>query len=68
MNEYVIHYSVPGGMHAGFEYYQAVPEDTMQNLNYSKTKLTMPVLTLGEDITNTKVMSFCLFIYIVWRN
>ena len=33
-------------MRAGFEYYQAVLEDTMQNLNYSKTKLTMPVLTL----------------------
>ena len=34
-------------MHAGFEYYRAIPEDTMQNLNYSKTKLTMPVLALG---------------------
>ena len=34
-------------MRAGFEYYRAVPEDTMQNLNYSKTKLTMPVLAMG---------------------
>ncbi len=33
-------------MRAGFEYYRAVPEDTIQNLNYSKTKLTMPVLAL----------------------
>jgi pimeloyl-ACP methyl ester carboxylesterase len=47
INEYASHYSAPGGMHAGFEYYRAIPEDTSQNLNYSKTKLTMPVLALG---------------------
>jgi pimeloyl-ACP methyl ester carboxylesterase len=34
-------------MRAGFEYYRAIPEDTIQNLNCSKTKLTMPVLALG---------------------
>ena len=47
VDEYVSRYSAPGAMRAGFEYYRAVPEDTMQNLNYSKTKLTMPVLALG---------------------
>jgi pimeloyl-ACP methyl ester carboxylesterase len=47
IDEYVSKYSAPGGMRAGFEYYQAIPEDTIQNLNYSKTKLTMPVLALG---------------------
>ena len=36
----------PGGMHARFEYYRAIPQDAMQNKNYSKTNLTMPVLTL----------------------
>jgi pimeloyl-ACP methyl ester carboxylesterase len=46
INEYVSHYSVPGGMRAGFEYYRAIPQDAMQNQNYSKTNLTMPVLTL----------------------
>ena len=46
VNEYVSHYSVPGGMRAGFEYYRAIPQDAMQNQNYSKTNLTMPVLTL----------------------
>jgi pimeloyl-ACP methyl ester carboxylesterase len=46
MNEYVSHYSVPGGMRAGFEYYRAIPEDAMQNQNYSKANLTLPVLTL----------------------
>jgi pimeloyl-ACP methyl ester carboxylesterase len=32
---------------AGFEYYRALPQDAIQNLNYSKTKLAMPVLALG---------------------
>ena len=47
INEYVSHYSAPGGMRAGFEYYRAFPQDAIQNLNYSKTKLTMQVLALG---------------------
>jgi pimeloyl-ACP methyl ester carboxylesterase len=47
INEYVSHYSSPGGMRAGFEYYRAIPQDAIQNENYSKTNLTMPVLALG---------------------
>src|SRR5215217_76417 len=47
IDEYVSHYSAPGGMRAGFEYYRAFPQDAIQNMNYSKTKLTMPVLALG---------------------
>jgi hypothetical protein len=35
------------GMHAGFEYYRAFPEDVIQIQNYLKTKLTMSVLALG---------------------
>jgi pimeloyl-ACP methyl ester carboxylesterase len=46
IDEYVSKYSAPGGMRAGFEYYRAIPQDAMQNQNYSKTNLTMPVLTL----------------------
>ena len=46
INEYVSKYSAPGGMRAGFEYYRALPQDAIQNMNYSKTNLTMPVLTL----------------------
>jgi len=34
-------------MRAGFEYYRAFPQDAIENMNYSKTKLTMPVLALG---------------------
>jgi YVTN family beta-propeller protein len=47
INEFVSHYSAPGGMRAGFEYYRAVPQDAIENQNYSKTKLTMPVLAVG---------------------
>ena len=47
INEYVRHYASPGGLRAGFEYYRAFPEDATQNQNYSKTKLTMPVLAIG---------------------
>jgi pimeloyl-ACP methyl ester carboxylesterase len=47
INEYVSHYSAPGGMRAGFEHYRAFSQDAIQNQNYSKTKLTMPVLALG---------------------
>ena len=43
IDEYVSHYSAPGGMRAGFEYYRAVPEDIKQNEEYSKVKLPMPV-------------------------
>ncbi len=47
INEYVSHYSAPGGSLAGFKYYRAFPQDAIQNMNYSKTKLTMPVLAMG---------------------
>jgi pimeloyl-ACP methyl ester carboxylesterase len=42
INEFVSHYSVPGAMRAGFEYYRAFPQDAIEDQNYSKTKLTMP--------------------------
>jgi pimeloyl-ACP methyl ester carboxylesterase len=50
IDEYVRHYSAPGGMRAGFEYYRAFPIDAEQNKELSKTKLEMPVLALGGDI------------------
>jgi hypothetical protein len=31
----------------GFEYYRAFPQDAIQNQNYSRTKLTMPVMAVG---------------------
>ena len=47
IDEYVSHYSAPGGMRAGFEYYRALFDDVKQNKEYSKVKLPMPVLALG---------------------
>jgi pimeloyl-ACP methyl ester carboxylesterase len=47
IDEYVSHYSAPGGMRAGFNHFRAFPEDAIQNEHYSKTKLTMPVLAFG---------------------
>jgi pimeloyl-ACP methyl ester carboxylesterase len=53
INEYVSKYSAPGGMRAGFEHYRAMPQDAIQNQNYSKTNLTMPVLALGAGYIPT---------------
>jgi pimeloyl-ACP methyl ester carboxylesterase len=49
INEFVNHYSAPGGMRAGFAYYKAFPQDAVENQNYSKTKLSMPVLALAAS-------------------
>ena len=49
IDEYVSHYSAPGGMRAGFEYYRAFPENIKQNIELSKIKLPMPVLALGGE-------------------
>ena len=49
IDEYVSHYSAPGGMRAGFEYYRALPINVEQTKEYSKVKLPMPVLVLGGE-------------------
>ena len=49
IDEYVSHYSAPGGMRAGFEYYRALLDDVKQNVESSKIKLPMPVLALGGE-------------------
>ena len=52
IDEFVSHYSAPGGMRAGFEYYRAFPIDAKENkeLLAQEGKLQMPVLALGGDI------------------
>jgi pimeloyl-ACP methyl ester carboxylesterase len=49
VDEYVRAYSAPGGMRAGFEYFRAFLGDARQNKEYSKLKLSMPVLALGGE-------------------
>ncbi len=51
IDEYLRTYSSPEALHAGFEYYRAFPEDARQNKEYSKTKLQMPVLALGGEMS-----------------
>jgi pimeloyl-ACP methyl ester carboxylesterase len=36
-------------MHAGFEYYRAVPQDIEDNLQFAQTKLKMPMLFVVGD-------------------
>lgn len=47
---YANHASSPDGLHAGFEYFRAFPQDAEQNKESTKSKITMPVLVLGGDI------------------
>ena len=44
---YAREYGMPGAMRAGFEYYRAFPQDVRDNREFSKQKLTMPVLGIG---------------------
>ena len=50
IDEYVSHYSAPGGMRVGFEYYRALLDDVKQNIESSKIKLPMPVLLWVENV------------------
>jgi pimeloyl-ACP methyl ester carboxylesterase len=52
IDEFVSHYSAPGGMRAGFEYYRAFPIDAKENKESlaKEGKLQVPVLALGGDI------------------
>jgi pimeloyl-ACP methyl ester carboxylesterase len=51
IDRYVMSYSAPGGMRAGFEYYRAFPITEEQNKEHSKVKLMMPVLALSGTYT-----------------
>ena len=46
-DRYVEAYTRAGAMNRGFAYYRAAAESTKQNMEFGKTKLTMPVLALG---------------------
>jgi pimeloyl-ACP methyl ester carboxylesterase len=49
IDKYVSHYSAPGGMRAGFEYYRAFQINEEQNKEHANVKLPMPVLALGGE-------------------
>lgn len=49
IDEYVRCYSDPESLHAGFEYYRAYSQNEQQFKEYSKQKLSIPVLALGGE-------------------
>ena len=51
---YAAAYAKPGGMRAGFEYFKAFSQDASDFEQFSRTKLSMPVLVLtGEKASGT---------------
>ncbi len=49
-DHYVECYSRPGAMSRGFAYYRDASKSALQNVEYAKTKLPMPVLALGGSM------------------
>lgn len=49
IDEYMRHYTMPGGLRAYFAYYQAAFQDSDQNRAAAKVKLPMPLLALGGE-------------------
>ena len=51
IDEYVAAFSAPGAMRASMAHYGALPVDLKHNQENAKTKLEMPVLALGGEIS-----------------
>jgi pimeloyl-ACP methyl ester carboxylesterase len=51
IDEYVAAFSAPGAMRASMAHYGAMPIDLVHNQENAKTKLRMPVLALGGEIS-----------------
>ncbi len=54
---YAAAYARPGRMHAGWEYFVSFQQAAKDFAELSKTKLTMPVLAIGGDKANGKVLA-----------
>ena len=46
---YTAAYAAPGRMHAGFSYFESFPQTAKDFAELSKTRLTMPVLSIGGE-------------------
>ena len=46
---YTAAYAAPGRMHAGFSYFESFPQTAKDIAELSKTRLTMPVLSIGGE-------------------
>lgn len=51
IDEYVRCYSAPGGLRAGFAHYRAFADDARQVAEWAKTRLKLPVLALGGELS-----------------
>ncbi|XSG82493.1 MAG: alpha/beta fold hydrolase [Methyloligella sp. ZOD6] len=49
ITEYAAHYSKPGRMTAGFNYYRALPDDAELVATFGERRLTMPVMTITGE-------------------
>lgn len=47
LDEYARNVAAPGALHGGIAYFRTHTVDAVQNREYAKTKLPMPVLTIG---------------------
>ncbi len=47
LDEYARHLAAPGALHGGIEYFRTHTIDAVHNREHAKTKLLMPVLTVG---------------------
>ncbi len=47
LDEYARHLAAPGALHGGIEYFRAHTVDAEHNREHARTKLQMPVLTVG---------------------
>ncbi len=47
LDEYARHLAAPGALHGGIEYFRTHTIDAVHNRQHAKTKLPMPVLTIG---------------------
>jgi len=48
-DEFIRAYSVPGATTGAFHWFGAFPQDAKDNVEFSKTKLSMPFLAMGSD-------------------
>ena len=56
-NAYTAAYARPGRMHAGWAYFAAFPQTAKDFAQFSQTMLPMPVLAIGGDKANGKVLN-----------
>ena len=47
LDVYARHLAAPGALHGGIEYFRTYTRDAADNREFAKTKLAMPVLTIG---------------------